>query len=107
MSKEKSIEVQVKNVRKKYTPEFKEQALELIKRDGVAKVARDLGLPESMLYSWRTKRAQSGQTFEVQKLQQAETAHLKREVARLQEELEFLKKAAAYFAKESKQGTRS
>lgn len=103
----KAVQSKPKVVRKKYTPEFKDQTLELIKRDGVPKVAKDLDLPESMLYSWRTKKEQSGQAFEVQKLQAAETARLKREVITLREELEFLKKAAAYFAKESKQGTRS
>ena len=107
MSKQKSKETQLKIVRKKYTPEFKDQALALIKRDGVPKVAKDLGLSDCMLYSWRTKQANSGEAFEVQKLKEAEAAHLRRENARLNEELDFLKKAAAYFAKESKQGTRS
>jgi transposase len=55
-----------------------------------------------MLYSWRSKRRQTGQPFEEQKLQQAEVARLKRENTRLEEEVTFLKKAAAYFAKLSK-----
>jgi transposase len=55
-----------------------------------------------MLYSWRTRQRQSGQPLEQQKLQQAELARLKREVTRLEEENAFLKKAAAYFAKEPK-----
>ena len=105
MQDKKSKAVPSKTIRKKYTPEFKDQALELIKRDGVPKTVKGLGLPESMLYSWRSKQQRSGQAFEVQKLQRAETAHLKREVARLSEELDFLKKAAAYCVKESKQGT--
>jgi transposase len=52
-----------------------------------------------MLYSWRSKRRQTGQPFEEQKLQQAELSRLKRENTRLEEEVAFLKKAAAYFAK--------
>jgi len=40
-------------VRNKYTAQFKEQALERADRDGIPKVAQDLGLAESMLYSWR------------------------------------------------------
>lgn len=53
-----------------------------------------------MLYSWQAKSRQTGQSFEEQKLQQAEIARLKRENARLEEEVAFLKKAAAYFAKQ-------
>jgi len=106
MQDKKTKVVPSKCIRKKYTPEFKDQALELIKKDGVPKVAKDLALPEAMLYSWRSKRKRSGQAFENQKLQEAEMSRLKRENARLSEELEFLKKAAAYFAKETKQGTR-
>lgn len=53
-----------------------------------------------MLYSWQAKSRQTGQPFEEQKLQQAEIARLKRENARLEEEVAFLKKAAAYFAKQ-------
>ena len=89
-------------VRNKYTAQFKEHALERADRDGIPKVAQDLGLAESMLYSWRSKRRQTGQQFEEQKLQQAEVARLKRENTRLEEEVTFLKKAAAYFAKLSK-----
>jgi len=85
--------------RNKYTAQFKEQALERADRDGIPKVAKDLGLAESMLYSWRAKRRQTGQPFEEQKLQHADMARLKRENARLEEEVAFLKKAAAYFAK--------
>jgi transposase len=81
-------------VRNKYTAQFKEQALERADKDGVPKVAQDLGLAESLLYSWRAKRRQTGQPFEDQKLQQAEMARLKRENARLEEEVAFLKKAA-------------
>lgn len=86
-------------IRNKYTVQFKEQVLERADRDGIPMVAKDLGLAESMLYSWRAKRRQTGKPFEDQKLQQAELARLKRENARLEEEVAFLKKAAAYFAK--------
>ena len=89
-------------VRNKYTAQFKEQALERADRDGIPKLTQDLGLAESMLYSWRSKCRQTGQPFEEQKLQQAEVARLKLENTRLEEEVTFLKKAAAYFAKLSK-----
>lgn len=89
-------------IRKKYSPQFKDQALERAAKDGIPQVAKDLGIKESMLYSWRAQQKQGGDSIENQKLQQAEVSRLKREVARLAEENAFLKKAAAYFAKESK-----
>src|SRR3954467_14722012 len=88
--------------RNQYTAQFKEQALERAEKDGVAKAAKDLGLAPAMLYSWRSQRCKTGQPFEEQKLQQAELARLKRENARLEDEVAFLKKAAAYFAKQPK-----
>jgi|SRR6185436_5040682 len=91
-----------RKVRQKYSPQFKDQALERAARDGVSKAAKDLGIPEAMLYSWRAKQKQGGTSLENQKLQQAEMARLKREVARLAEENAFLKKVAQYFTKESK-----
>ena len=91
-----------KIIRKKYSPQFKDQALERAAKDGISQVAKDLGIKESMLYSWRSQQKQGGDSIENQKLQQAEVSRLRREVARLAEENAFLKKAAAYFAKESK-----
>ena len=92
----------LKQVRNRYSEEFKRQALSRAVQDGVAVVARDLGLVESQLYAWRAKARLSGQTGEQQRLEQSEHARLKREVARLEEENAFLKKAAAYFAKQPK-----
>jgi transposase len=59
------------------------------------KVAQDLGIAESMLYSWRSKRRLTGQYFEKKKLHQAEISRLKREKVRLEGESASLKKAAA------------
>ena len=97
--KTKKEVITARSAYKRYTSQFKEQALERADRDGVPKVAQDLGLAEGTLYAWRAKRRQTGQPFEDQKLQQAELARLKRDNARLEEEVAFLKKAAAYFAK--------
>lgn len=88
--------------RQKYSPQFKDQAVERALKDGVPRVAKDLGIPESMLYYWRIQKNKGGNTIENQKLQQAEVARLKRENERLQEENAFLKKVATYFTKESK-----
>lgn len=91
-----------KTSRNKYSPQFKDQALERAEKEGVPQVAKDLALAEALLYSWRAKRKQGRSSLETQKLQQAELARLKRENTRLSEENAFLKKAAAYFAKESR-----
>jgi transposase len=89
-------------LRQKYSPQFKDQAVERAAKEGVPQVAKDLGIKESMLYYWRTQKSLSGSTIENQKLQQAEMARLKREVDRLEQENSFLKKVATYFTKESK-----
>ena len=86
----------------KYSPQFKDQAIERAEKVGVPQAAKDLGIAEPLLYSWRAKRKQGGTPLEHQKLQQAEMAKLKRENERLQEENAFLKKVATYFTKESK-----
>ena len=91
-----------KQSRQKYSPQFKDQAVERAAKDGVPRVAEDLGIKESMLYYWRAQKARAGTPIENQKLQQAEMARLKREVSRLEEENAFLKKVATYFTKESK-----
>jgi transposase len=91
-----------KQIRRKFSPEFKDQVLARAEKDGVAQTAKDLGIQESMIYYWRSKKRLSGTPLENQKMQQAETARLKREVERLSQENAFLKKVATYFTKESK-----
>ena len=80
--------------RQKYSSRFREQAIAQTKKDGVLKAAKDLGIHEAMLYSWRKKHERTGIPFEDQKIQSAELTRLKRDVARLSEENAFLKKAA-------------
>ena len=93
---------EVKKGRNQYSPEFKKQVLDRADKDGIPATARDFNLKESQLYGWRQKRRLEGLTTEEEKLQQSELARLKREVTRLEEENSFLKKAAAYFAKQPK-----
>lgn len=102
MKTKKDIKKAVTKTRNHYTPEFRKQALERAEKDGIAAVARDLGLQESQLYTWRSKQRLEGLTTEEQKLQHSELARLKRDLARVEEENAFLKKAAAYFAKQPK-----
>jgi transposase len=95
-------ENKLKQARQKYSPQFKDQALERAAKDVVARVAKDLGVKDSLIYYWRKQKSLSGTSIENQKLQQAEMARLKRENDRLEEENAFLKKVATYFTKESK-----
>lgn len=80
-----------KTTRKRYSDEFKDQALKRAERDGVAVVARDLGLAENQIYAWRRKRQVEGAVSEEQRLKDAEIARLKRDMVRLEEENTFLK----------------
>ena len=98
----KAKQQDAKKTRNRYSAEFKEQTLKRAEKDGVAVAARDLGLSESQIYSWQQRRRLDGLTSEEQKRQHAELARLKRELARSEEENAFLKKATAYFARQSK-----
>jgi len=88
--------------RKRYGEEFKAQALERARRDGVSQAAQDLGLQAHQLYTWRARAQEKDSLSEEQRMALADLAKLKREVARLSEENDFLKKVAAHFAKGSK-----
>ena len=93
--------------RRSFTREFKLEAVKLIKDRGVsvAQASRDLEVHGNMLRKWiRDFESDPQQAFPGQgqmKPEQAEIARLKREVIKLKAERDILKKAAAYFAKES------
>jgi transposase-like protein len=93
--------------RRKFTREFKLEAVRLIKDRGVSyrQASQDLGVHQSQLRSWVKAVADDPRhAFPGQgqlKPEQLEIAQLKREVIRLKAERDILKKAAAYFAKES------
>jgi transposase len=81
-----------------YTVEFKQEAVRQVEAEGKspAQVARDLGIAEQTLSNWRKLAAGKPITPE-----QMEVSRLKAENARLKMELQIVRKAAAYFAKES------
>ena len=93
--------------RRKFTREFKLEAVNLIRERGVAvaQASHDLGVHQSQLRDWVKKFADDplhafpghGQM----KPEQLEITRLKREVLKPKAERDILKKAAAYFAKES------
>lgn len=89
-----------KKPRKQHTPEFRDEALKLAERIGVAAAARQLSLYESQLYTWRSKQQQQMTSSERELA--AENARLKRQLAERDEELAILQKAATYFAKRLK-----
>ena len=88
--------------RRRYSPEFKTEALGLAEQVGVAGAAKQLGLHESQLYAWRKKARYEASRSETEKELATENARLKRQLAKQAEELEILKKASAYFAKSLK-----
>ena len=93
--------------RRRFTREFKLEAVRLIKERGVsyAQASDDLGVHPTQLRDWVKKFADDPQhAFPGQgqlRPEQLEIARLKREVTRLKAERDILKKAAAYFAKEA------
>ncbi len=91
-----------KKPRKQHTPEFRQEALKLAERIGVAAAARELSLYESQLYAWRSKQKQQLTSTERESELAAENARLKRQLAERDEELAILQKAATYFAKRLK-----
>ena len=90
--------------RSKYSPEFKEEAVKQVLDKGHTAVdkTRRLGIPEGVLYGWVNKfrKADEPQANDL-KAMQVEMAKLKAELRRTTEERDILKKAAAYFAKQS------
>ena len=91
-----------KKTRKQHTPEFRNEALRLAERIGVAAAARELSLYESQLYNWRSKQQQQMTSSERENELAAEKARLKRQLAEQAEELAIIQKAATYFAKRLK-----
>ena len=93
--------------RRKYTREYKLEAIGLIRERGVSikQASRDLGIHENTLRAWLKEfEADPQHSFPghgQMKPEAAEITQLKREVAKLKAERDILKKAAAYFAKES------
>ena len=96
---------------RQYTDEFKIEAVRLAESIGGNQAAKRLGMPESSLHNgFRLKRAGKLRALNgavasnkrpVSELE-AENARLRRELASAKLDLEIVKKAAAYFAKESR-----
>ena len=97
----------------RYTKEFREEAVKLIteERLSLPEAARRLSLPPSTIGNW-VKQFKAGRLGEIGKTYrplteiEMELARTKKELVEVRMERDILKKAAAYFAKESLPGTR-
>lgn len=90
--------------RKKYSIELKEEAVRYVRESGLSlsQVAKKMDVPQSTLHQWMSatggKDADNPTTF----AEKEELQRLRRENDELRMERDFLKKAAAFFARESK-----
>ena len=93
--------------RQRFTAEFKREAVRLLDAGErpASEVAIDLGIRRNQLYKWKTDLVRSGElsfpgSGRKPLDQESELSVLKRELARVTEERDILKKAAVYFARE-------
>jgi transposase len=91
--------------RRKFSPEFKRGATEQARQPGVtcAQVARELGIRENLLTRWKREAQNPGNAAfgGTGTPRDEELAQLKRELARVKKERDFLREAATFFAKGS------
>ena len=92
--------------RRQFTDAFKSEAVRLTRESGrpVAQVARELGSSDNVRYRWRNEQQQvesQGRTRQAVRAEQDALTRLKRENEMLRKERDFVKRAAAFFARES------
>ena len=90
---------------KPYPSEFKESSVKLAleSKDSIAQTANNLGIKTSTLHTWISKYTKpKEQNVRTDEHIYDEVKKLKKELAKVTEERDLLKKAAAYFAKESR-----
>jgi transposase len=90
--------------RRPYPPEFKREAVELYRRSdkGLQKIADELGIAHESLRSWNKQYdIDRGRVEGLTSDERAELTRLRRDNRRLEQERDLLKRAAAFFAKET------
>lgn len=91
----------------RYTPEFRREALQLVRSSGrpAVEVARSLGISYGTLGNWvraeREARERAADPAALSESEREELQRFRREVADLRVDREILRKAAAYFARET------
>jgi len=93
--------------RRSFTPEFKAEIVELCQRGdrSVGQVAKDFDLTETAVREWVKQEKRDTGTREdggLASTERLELAQLRRENRRLREDVEILKRATAFFAKETR-----
>src|SRR5574340_385359 len=93
--------------RRRYNEECQAEAGRLVRDSAqpLAQGARNLDIADHLLYRWRAEQQQAenqGHTRQSMRAEQEELARLRRENATLKQERDFLRRAAAFFAKESR-----
>ncbi len=92
--------------RKTFTPDFKREAVQLLESGSrpASQIARELGIKRNQLYKWqselKTRGAVAFPGSGMRRKASHDVSRLKQELARMTEERDILKKAAAYFARE-------
>jgi len=93
-----------KKTRRKYTEDFKRDAVALVTEQGykVSEAARSLGINDNLLRRWRQEFEDEASGVLLSTDEREELKRLRKEVRMLRMEKEILKKASQYFAKEMK-----
>ncbi len=97
-------EHQAKRSRRKFSDEFKQDAVEIVRSSdrSIAEVARELGIYDSSLGNWvKQDQVDRGEREGLTSDEQTELVELRRENARLRMERELLKRAVAFWVRES------
>lgn len=100
----KDSKTKTKEPRRTFSAEFKAEAVKLVVEQGMtrAEVARDLGIAASMVGRWVQDAQAQALPGALSAEERAELRRLRRENKVLRTEREILKKAAAFFAKETR-----
>lgn len=105
--KRPAAEVTMKKVRRKFTKDFKIQAVAAMKDTDRShtEIAEELGISASLLYKWRDKLEEKGEDAFPGSGNLAgkdkQIAELQKELEKVRQERDFLRRAATYFAKGS------